>query len=210
MTGRIFFKLLLGVFGLLLAALLLIDYFATQVSTEAYIANLRRQLADKGRMLALSITGPDGFRQEAAGPIARAAGSRLTVVRSDGVVIADSEANPAQMENHRTRPELIHAFRGETGSIIRHSATIGIDFLYVAVPIPNGAIRLAVPLSEIDAQVRGMRLRILGSTVLGFLPAIAIAALLARLISRRFGNIMAHAMELARGNFRSRLPAIRG
>jgi two-component system phosphate regulon sensor histidine kinase PhoR len=103
-TGRIFLKLLLGVFGLLLVALLVIDYFATQVATDAYIANLRQQLADKGHMLALSIRNPDGFRQEDARAVAGAAGGRLTVVRSDGVVIADSEANPAQMENHRTRP----------------------------------------------------------------------------------------------------------
>ena len=210
MTGRIFIKLLLGVFGLLLIALLLIDYFATQVATDAYIANLRQQLADKGHMLALSIKDPDGFRQAEARPAARAAGGRLTVVRSDGVVIADSEANPAEMENHRTRPELVPAFRGEVGSIIRHSATIGVDFLYVAVPIQNGAIRIAMPLAEINRQVNGMRMKILASTVLAFLPAIAIAALLARLISRQFGGIMAHAMELARGNFRSRLPATTG
>ena len=210
MTGRIFLKLLLGVFGLLLIALVLIDYFATQVATEAYIANLRQQLADKGHMLALTITDPDGFREEAARPIAQAAGGRLTVVRSDGVVIADSEANPAQMENHRNRPELIRAFRGETGSVIRHSVTIGVDFLYVAVPIHNGAIRIAVPLAEIDRQVNDMRKKILASTVLAFLPAIFIAALLARWMSRRFGGIMAHAMELARGNFRSRLPSAGG
>ena len=205
MTGRIFLKLILGVFGLLAIALVLIDYFATQVATDAYIANLRQQLAGKGRMLALSIPDPDRITQSEAGPIAQAAGGRLTVVRSDGVVIADSEANPAQMENHRTRPELIQAFRGGVGSIIRHSATIGVDFLYVAVPIHNGAIRIAVPLSEIDQQVAGMRMKILASTGLAFLPAILIAALLARWISRRFGGIMAHAVELARGNFRSRL-----
>ena len=35
--------------------------------------------------------------------------------------------------------------------------------------------------------------------------AILIAALLARYLSRRFASVMAHAGELARGNFRSRL-----
>jgi len=204
-TGRIFLKLILGVFGLLLVALVLIDYFATRVATDAYIANLRQQLAGKGRMLALSIPDPGHISQADARPIAEAAGGRLTVVRSDGVVVADSDANPAQMENHGTRPELAQAFQGKVGSIIRHSATIGVDFLYVAVPIRNGAIRIAVPLSEIDQQVNGMRMKMLASTGLAFLPAIAIAALLARWISRRFGGIMAHAMELASGNFRSRL-----
>jgi two-component system phosphate regulon sensor histidine kinase PhoR len=111
------------------------------------------------------------------------------------------------MENHRTRPELMQAFRGETGSSIRQSATVGVSFLYVAVPAAplGGAIRIAVPLAEINRQVNRIRAKILASTALSFLPAIALAALLARLISRRLATIMAHAGELARGNFRARL-----
>jgi two-component system, OmpR family, phosphate regulon sensor histidine kinase PhoR len=205
-TGRIFLKLIFGVFGLLLVALLLVDYFATQVATDAYINNTRRQLADKGRMLALSYPEPGRFPASHAREIAGAVGGRVTVIRSDGVVLADSEANPAEMENHRTRPELIEAFRGIPGSSIRHSATIGVDFLYVAVPIRDGAVRIAVPLSEIDREVNQVRMKILAGTALAFLPAILIAALLARFISRRFGRIMAHADELAKGNFRARLP----
>lgn len=210
MTGRIFLKLIFGLFGLLLVALVLVDYFATQVATDAYIANLRRQLADKGRMLALSFPEPARFPAAEARQIAQATGGRVTVIRSDGVVVADSEANPAEMENHRTRPELIEAFRGVAGSSIRHSATIGVDFLYVAVPIHNGAIRIAVPLSEINRQVGEVREKILVGTALAFLPAILIAALLARFMSQRFGSILAYAGELAKGNFRARLPHIGG
>lgn len=206
MTGRIFLKLIFGVFGLLLVALLLVDYFATQVATDAYIANLRRQLAEKGRMLALFYPQPAAFPRSEARRIAQTAGGRLTVIRSDGLVLADSDANPDKMENHRTRPELIEAFHGAVGSSIRKSATIGVSFLYVAVPIQGGAIRIAVPLAQIDRQVADVRLEILAGAALAFLPAILIAALLARFISRRFGRIMAHADELAKGNFRARLP----
>jgi methyl-accepting chemotaxis protein len=56
----------------------------------------------------------------------------------------------------------------------------------------------------------GIRLQILASTALAFLPAAAIAALLARWISHRFAAIATHANELARGNFRSRLPVTGG
>ena len=205
MTGKIFLKLILGVFGLLLIALVTVDYFTSRVATETYIENLRKQLADKGRMLALSFPEPERFQPEMSRQMAQAAGGRLTVIRSNGVVVVDSEANPAEMENHRTRPELIDAFQGKVGSSIRQSVTIGVPFLYVAVPIHNGAIRIAVPLSEIDGQVDAARAKILASTALAFVPAIVIAALLARFISRRFGTIMSHAVELARGNFRARL-----
>ena len=54
MTGKIFLKLIAGVFCLLLLALVTVDYFATNVAKDNYIQNLTGQLADKGRMLALT------------------------------------------------------------------------------------------------------------------------------------------------------------
>ena len=55
MTGKIFLKLILGVFCLLLVSLVTVDYFATNVAKENYIQNLKEQLADKGRMIALAL-----------------------------------------------------------------------------------------------------------------------------------------------------------
>ena len=165
-----------------------------------------QQLADEGRIVALSLPDPSTFSPEQARRLAAAAGVRLTVVRSDGKVLVDSEADAARMENHSNRPELIRAFRGEVGWIERQSPTIGIKFLYVAVPIQGGAIRLAMPISEVDQQVNRARGKILASTALAFLPAILIAALFSRWISARVAAIMSHAGELARGNFRARLP----
>jgi two-component system phosphate regulon sensor histidine kinase PhoR len=209
MTGKIFLKLIAGVFFLLLLALLTVDYFASNVAKDSYIENLTEQLATKGRMLALTFGTPESLDAEPVRHMAQAAGGRITVVRSDGKVMADSEAEPASMENHRTpsRPELMKAFSGKVGSDIRQSATIGVSFLYVAVPVDGGssAIRIAFPLSEINSQVSRIRSKILVSTALAFLPAILIAAWLARMISRRLAKIMSHAGELARGNFRARL-----
>ena len=48
--------------------------------------------------------------------------------------------------------------------------------------------------------------RILWSTALAFLPAFLIAGLFSRWVSARLATIMAHAGELARGNYRARLP----
>jgi two-component system phosphate regulon sensor histidine kinase PhoR len=207
LTGKIFLKLIAGVFCLLLLALITVDYSASEVARDASIQNLIQQLAEKGRMTAISVGDPSTFSVERARAMAAAAGGRLTIVRADGKVLVDSEADAAGMENHRTpdRPELMQAFRGTVGWKIRHSATIGIDFLYVAVPSRDGAIRIAVPLSEIDRQANRVRGKILVSTALAFLPAIAIAALFSRWISGRFATIMSHAGELARGNFHARL-----
>ena len=208
MTARIFLKLILGLLGLMVVALVTVDYFATKVAKDSYIQNLTGELANKCRMIALPALAPEQLDAQQARRIAKAAGGRLTVVRNDGKVLVDSDADAATMENHRSRPELIQAFQGRVGSDRRSSATIGAPFLYVAVPISDGAaaVRLAVPLLRIEEQVNQIRRRMMVSTALAFLPAILIALALARYISRRFATIMAHAGELARGNFRSRLP----
>ena len=210
MTGRIFLKLIAGVLGLLLLALLTVDYFTTRVAKQVYIDSLVRQATDKARTLALLLDDIGAVGQPAARAMAAAAGGRLTLVRSDGRVTVDSEADAAQMENHATRPEIRQALAGEPGWAIRRSGTLGIPFLYVAAPCRGGAVRLAVPYAQVETQVAQIRAKILISTALAFLPAILVAALLARWISRHFATIMAHAGELAGGNFRARLAVTGG
>src|SRR3989442_15259706 len=76
---------------------------------------------------------------EIAAQEGQAAGARATIIDASGKVLADSESNPANMENHATRPEFAAALAGKIGSSERHSATLGIPFLYVATPISGGA-----------------------------------------------------------------------
>jgi two-component system phosphate regulon sensor histidine kinase PhoR len=208
MTGRIFLKLIVGIFALLLVGLVTVDYFATNVAQDNYVQNLTHQLTDKGRMLALMYPQPESLDTDNARAMAKAVGGRLTVVRADGKVLLDTEAKASEMENHGSRREVRDAFQRGAGSEIRQSATIGVSFLYVAVPVPGktSAIRIAVPLSEINLQTEAIRKKILVSTSAAFLPAILIAAIVARFLSARLAAIMAHAGELARGNFRARLP----
>jgi two-component system phosphate regulon sensor histidine kinase PhoR len=89
--------------------------------------------------------------------------ARVTIILPNGTVIADNEADPATMENHATRPEVMDALKGGSGSDIRTSATLGTRFLYVAVPIyDSGKIiaisRVAVSLSTLDASLSKVRL----------------------------------------------------
>ncbi len=187
MTGRIFLKLIIGVFALLLLALITVDYVATNVAQENYVQNLTQQLTEKGHMLALTFPSPESLDATHARLLAQAVGGRITVVRADGKVLLDTEANAADMENHGSRKEVREAFQHGAGSEIRQSATIGVSFLYVAVPVANGAsaIRIAFPLSEMNRQIARIRGKILVSTSAAFLPAILIAAI--RRVSYRGG-----------------------
>ena len=53
----------------------------------------------------------------------------------------------------RARNSLLPSTVG-IGSNERRSTTLGIPFLYVAVPVSGGAVRLAYPLSDVEAGFR--------------------------------------------------------
>ncbi len=202
MTRKIFAKLILAVVCVLLVALAAVDFLASEVAGRAYVDTLKRELFEKGRMLAA--TPPDSLRRDFSA-FANAAGARLTWIAPDGRVIADSENDPHRMENHRNRPELVAAFAGREGWSQRRSPTMGVMFLYAAVPVPSGALRLAVPLSAVSRQVNAIRRQMLASTAIAFLPSILIAAVFARSVSRRLAGIIDHARKLAEGDFKARL-----
>jgi two-component system phosphate regulon sensor histidine kinase PhoR len=202
LTGRIFLKLILGVVFVLVIALGAVDVLVSRLADSSYKETLTGELIDKARMIA---TFPPAEFPARLEDWARTSRSRITLVARDGLVLADSEADPAQMENHGHRPEIAAALTGRDGAAIRRSPTMGVDFLYVAVPADGNAVRMAVPLSRISGQVVSIRKRMLVSTALAFLPAMLVAALLARSISAKLGAIIDYAGKLARGDFQARL-----
>ena len=207
MTARIFSKLILSLLAVLALALIAVDYLVTQRVQQTFFGQLRQELAEKARTIALMLPPSDGNPSRATlAQIARAAGARVTWVDAGGQVLGESDADPAGMDNHKGRPEIAAALKGETGSSLRLSPTLGSRLFYVAIPYRGGALRLAVPAAAIDAQVRAIRNDVLLSTSLAFLPFVILAALFARYISNRLGTIIEFTRKLAEGNFRARLP----
>lgn len=202
MAPRIFFKLILALVIVLGITLIAVDFFSSRAIEASYIAEARQSLKEKGLILAQT---PESELVRNCASLARSAGARLTLVASGGKVLADSQADPTQMENHSDRAELADAWNGRVGSSIRRSASIGVDLLYVAVPAGRDAIRLATPLAALRARVHAIRLRIVGAVALAFLPFLALAAFFSRLYSRRLGAIIEYAGKLTEGDFHARL-----
>jgi two-component system phosphate regulon sensor histidine kinase PhoR len=198
MTGRIFLKILAAVACLLAIALSATEYLVSRVAESGYSDNLRRDLEDKAKLL-VSTGNFNDIRSLAA--IAHA---RITLVDKSGKVTADSSADPTVMENHVNRPEIDSALHGKSSSNTRVSRTMSEKYLYLAVPIQSGALRLAVPVSQIDSAVSEIRWKMLQSTAAIFILALVVAAFFARSLSQKFNTILSHAAELANGNFHAR------
>ncbi len=91
--------------------------------------------------------------------------ARITVIRPDGVVLGDSDQDPAKMENHFDRSEIVEAIKKGFGKSSRFSSTDKKNMTYVAVPTEyNGKtiaiIRTAVSVEEIEKSLRNIYIRI--------------------------------------------------
>jgi two-component system phosphate regulon sensor histidine kinase PhoR len=202
LTARIFAKLILSVLGILVVALTAIDFLVAGVAERTFVDTLRTDLIEKGHLLA---TVPQDILLRDFDKFAESGLVRLTWIAKDGRVLADSDNRPESMENHGGRPEVIAAFAGRDGWDVRSSQTMGVSFMYAAVPAPGGAFRLAVPLAEVSGQVNELRRKILAFAALAFLPSVLLAAFFARYFSRKLGSIIEFAGRLSMGDFRARL-----
>jgi two-component system phosphate regulon sensor histidine kinase PhoR len=207
MTNRIFFKLL-GAFLLVIAVATLTLNFSVRKAWEESLYNeIRSSLEQKATLFAQAVQqeGERRSPQAIADDFSRAADARATIITADGGVLADTRANPAEMENHATRPEFIAALHGSMGSATRTSHTVGIPFLYVAAPIQGGAVRLAYPLSSIQQTTRTIRLHLLWASLAALLLATIISAVVARLVSGRLARIVQFADRIAAGDLSARI-----
>ena len=73
----------------------------------------------------------DGFCDAAAAGTSL----RVSAIAADGSVLGDSGSDPGKMDNHATRPEFAEALLGRPTTIIRRSATLGLEMAYAAAPI---------------------------------------------------------------------------
>ena len=84
--------------------------------------------------------------------------TRITIVSSDGTVLADSrQIDVGALENHLNRPEIQAALNDSPFAYVRHSDNLGVDFIYYALKVNSGEsyifIRAAVPVAEINAYL---------------------------------------------------------
>jgi len=117
--------------------------------------------------------------QDIAAREGQAAGARATLIDPTGKVLADSEADASSMENHAERREFKAALGGNIGVDERRSHTLGIPFLYVAAPISGGAVRLAYPLSDVEASSQRVHRALLRGSLIAFVIVMLLAAIAA-------------------------------
>ncbi len=117
--------------------------------------------------------------------------ARVTLIGRDGRVFGDSAEAAgavAAMENHATRPEVADARERGIGIARRHSDTINVDMLYVAVPVTHPSIafvRVALPLSSIRQQLESTLFATGAALGIALVSALAIGWLFSARMGKR-------------------------
>jgi two-component system phosphate regulon sensor histidine kinase PhoR len=204
--NRIFFKLLAVFLIVIAATAAILDGMLVGAWEASLRTEIERNLTQKTLLFAHRVeTDRAHTLTEIAAQEALAAGARATIIDASGKVLADSESNPAKMENHATRKEFVAALAGQTGEHERRSATLGVPFLYVAVPVSGGAVRLAYPLSDVEAVQALVRRRLLWGSTIAFFIALLIAATASVFTSRRLERIVDVAARIEQGDLHARV-----
>lgn len=215
MKKSIFFKVFGGYVILLVLLAVVFLLFSFSTIKRHYMDTLAHDLENVGRTLDFRIFDyldrdrlPDleAFLQEHGKKI----GARLTVIDPEGNVKADSEQDPAGMESHRFRPEILEALAGRVGRSLRYSSTLKAQMLYVALPLDRGGrvesvLRLSLFVRDIDILLKAIR-RDIGQAV-GIIIVLSIvgAFLFSRSLTHPMRQLIRASRQVAAGDFTARV-----
>ncbi len=208
---QLFFSYLFITIFSLAAAL----FFASWAVQGFYQEKIEESLETRARLLEKNVTrrlvngepGLDPLMVE----LGKSAKTRLTVILPDGKVVADSEKDPEQMDNHSDRPEIKKAYSGEVGRNSRYSHTLKTDMVYVAVPLMDnskvvGVLRASTPVESVGAALHDVRSMLILGGLIAALAAAVTSLYVSRKITKPLEEMKKVAERFSAGELDLRMP----
>lgn len=200
---------------LILAAMLCLALYLSNLVRMAQLSDLEARLAAAARLIAAEAgpalaQGDTDLLDRRAREWAALLSARVTLIGADGTVLGESEEDRAQMDNHLYRPEVQRALAAGQGSATRYSRTLGFDMFYLAVPAQVGGqtvgvVRLALSLQQVEAHVAQVRTIVLAAALVVAVLSGLLALLLADRIARPVRDLTVVAERIVAGDLQARL-----
>jgi len=138
---------------------------------------------------------------------------RITILDTNGVVLADSEEDPGSMENHRginKREEIEVAIKKGIGSSQRYSTTINEHMLYVAILASvegsHFIIRTSESMLSLNTSINKVRQRIVLISIIILIVIIPAVIITSRFITRPLFLIGKAAKKISKGDMFDPIP----
>jgi two-component system, OmpR family, phosphate regulon sensor histidine kinase PhoR len=197
-------------------ALFLIAWYLSHLLPEFYHNQVAEDLQARARLVEQQLVAPlkqGDFKtvESLARKLGTSSSTRITVILPSGEVVADSDEDPARMENHSSRPEFKDAIEKGIGRSLRFSSTLGKSMMYLAVPIQQqgqtlAVVRTSIPAVAMNESLRDIDNKILLSAVIAAIVAAAISLPISRTISQPVGQMKETAQRFAAGHLELRVP----
>jgi len=208
---KFFWKLALTFLALLSGAVLAVDFLAERALRTSYENDAYRELQSLYRLIRIHPLPLTSFPPQTPDEIsvlhgwvsnAASSGARVTIIASDGRVLADSESETGTMENHAGRPEVRDALQKGEGRSMRESVSVNRPLIYYAVreSLPDGTpivLRLALPMEGIEESLAQFRARLWLWSLVIFLIAGAVALLMSRSYTDRVERLREFSRRVA-------------
>ncbi|MEK3883115.1 two-component system histidine kinase PnpS [Paenibacillus sp. PL2-23] len=146
-----------------------------------------------------------------ASELSELADTRVTIIRSDGVVVGDSDYDVAKMDNHLMRQEVQEAYELGIGRSVRVSDTVQKNMIYVAMPVTINEgeqpyiLRMAMSLAEVDKSIGQLTMVLIVSLLILFVVAAAISYSIAQSMTRPLEQITKVAKRIKNMDYRARV-----
>lgn len=204
---------------LILVGMSLLGIYLSNFLRQIHMDNLNDRLTSQAMLISDALSASPGWENDLTGLDQRARDwsaqleARITITDADGEVLAESHEDRTRMDNHSDRPEFASALRGELGNSLRFSRTVGYNMIYIAAPVQtedriSGAVRVGVPLQQVEADLARLRSTLLGVTLLSAVVAMLLAAVIAAGTTRNLRQLTQAAHQLSEGDLE--LPAMGG
>jgi two-component system phosphate regulon sensor histidine kinase PhoR len=208
---RLSIKIFLGIFLTVLAAVLIGYGIFRYEAGRRFHKTLVERLQQTGAIVdyqfePLISSGDFKKLNEAVVKLGQLSGARITIIKNDGKVLADSKENPDEMENHAKRPEIVEAIAGKTGSSVRYSSTLRKNMLYVALPVKKSGkisyiVRISMFSQDVNKLLSSLTKVMVMPTIILLLIAAIISVLIARTVSTPIKQLMIASRAVSRGDF---------
>lgn len=171
MKNTLFIKTVTGFILISFALVLAIMVISNQIIETYHLNSVRDYVASAGTSISIPVSDYLSTQDyEGLNIFINTVGNkvdyRITVIEPDGRVVADSEEDPALMDDHGGRTEIADALRKEIGESIRYSTTLEKDMLYHAIPLLGGdgsligVLRVSIFLDKIETLLTSLRTKI--------------------------------------------------
>ena len=212
---RLFWKLFAGLSVLSVLTAALVGLLAVPRLLQAEEETAERHLASAAKLLeGVSRSALAGGDVRALQRYYAALGgedaARFTAIREDGVILADTHHDPATMDDHAARPEIVQARATGHGRFTRFSDTLQVRMLYVVRRVGDGTrtlgyVRAAQSLGYLDARKSELRGRVVGAALIAVLVSLGLALFISRRLTRPLRSLMHAAHAFAEGDYERRV-----